>query len=98
MGSVTPLPMMKPDEAVEEIRRIAKEQTHRLYFSDHAEMRMIEREITRTQVRRILANGELQDQPHWETDKRTSESGWKCTFHDISAGARITAVAKLILV
>lgn len=65
---------------------------------DHAEMRMIEREITRTQVRRILANGELQDQPHWETDKRTSESGWKCTFHDISAGARITVVAKLILV
>lgn len=89
--------MMKPDEAVGEIRRIAREETHRLFFSDHVEMRMIEREINRTQVCRILAAGKLQGEPRWETDQRTSEGGWKCTFHGISAGARITAVAKLIL-
>lgn len=97
MGTITPLPMMKPDEAVEEIRRIAREETHRLFFSDHAEMRMIERKITRSEVCRILATGELQREPRWETDARTSESGWKCRFHGIAAGARITAMAKLIL-
>lgn len=97
MGSVTPMPMMKPDDAVEEIRRIAKAETHRLFFSHHAEMRMIEREITRTQVCRILSTGRMQGDPNWETDQRTGESGWKCRFHGISAGARITTVAKLIL-
>ena len=98
MGSVTPMPMMKPDEAVAEIRRVAEAETHRLFFSDHAEMRMIEREITRTQICRILASGRIQNEPNWETDSRTGESGWKCRFQGISAGARITVVSKLILV
>lgn len=91
------MPLMKPDEAVEEIRRIAQKETHRLFFSDHVEMRMIEREINRTQVCRILATGQLKDKPQWETDQRTSQAGWKCQFNGISAGSRITAVAKLIL-
>lgn len=97
MGSVTRLPMMKPDDAVEEIRRIAEMETRRLFFSDHVEMRMIERGITRTQVCRVLATGRLKCDPQWETDQRTTQAGWKCQFYGISAGARITAVAKLIL-
>jgi len=88
---------MKPDDAVEEIRRIALLESHRLFFSDHVEMRMIEREINRTQVCRVLASGHLKGRPQWETDQRTSERGWKCRFQGISAGTRITAIAKLIL-
>lgn len=86
MGSVTPFPMMKPDDAVEQIRQIAESETHRLFFSDHVEMRMIEREINRTQVCRILAKGRLKGEPRWETDQRTSQAGWKCQFSGISAG------------
>lgn len=97
MGKVIPIPMMRPDDAVAEIRRIAEAETHRLFFSDHAEMRMIQRKITRTQVCRILSAGKVQGDPVWETDQRTQESGWKCRFHGISAGARITAMAKLVL-
>lgn len=88
---------MKPDDAVAQIRRIAEMETHRLFFSDHVEMRMIERGINRTQVCRILAKGRLRDEPQWETDQRTSQAGWKCKFNGISAGSRITAVAKLVL-
>ena len=91
------MPLLKPDEAVEEIRRIAQKETHRLFFSDHVEMRMIEREINRTQVGRILATGQLKGKSQWETDQRTSQAGWKCRFNGVSAGTRITAVAKLIL-
>jgi len=96
MGSVTPFPIMKPDDAVEQIRQIAETETHRLFFSDHVEMRMVERGINRTQVCRILARGRLKGEPQWQTDQRTSQAGWKCQFNGVSAGSRITAVAKLV--
>lgn len=97
MGSVAPFPIMKPDEAVELLRQIAEMETHRLFFSDHVEIRMIERGINRIQVCRILARGRLKGEPQWQTDQRTSQAGWKCQFNGVSAGSRITVVAKLVL-
>jgi len=97
MGKTAPIPLIKPDDAVAQLREIARTATERLFFSDHAEQRMIEREVTRTQVRRVLHSGELIGQPRWETDSITSECGWKCKFRGISAGARVSVVAKLVV-
>lgn len=97
MGKMTPIPLIKPDDAIEKLREIAEFASGRLFFSDHAEQRMIERAITRTQVRRVLHSGEVIGQPRWETDSRTNECGWKCGFRGISAGARVSVIAKLVI-
>lgn len=97
MGKTSPIPLIRPDDAVDELREIAKSASERLFFSVHAEQRMIERDITRTQVRRAIHSGQLIGQPGWETDSITGECGWKCKFRGISAGARVTVIAKLVV-
>jgi hypothetical protein len=61
-------------------------------YTTHAEDRMIEREITRTQVKRCLLEG------RYEPDKlpEVSEHGdWSFRLTYITAGVRVTVVAAL---
>ena len=92
MGKLVSLPTPKSD-AVTEIQRIAREDDGHVYFTPHADERMIERDISRLQVTRTICNGHVADGPEWCTE---SEKGWKCRFRWISAGARINVVVKLI--
>lgn len=55
-------------------------------------MRMLEREISKAQVLRVLRHGDPGD-PQWDTE---SERGWKCKFTKITAGIRLHVVAKLV--
>lgn len=93
MAEAIKLPKVKSDQADAEIRRIAKMETHRFIPSDHAHMRMLERNITLRQIQRVVMNGDLTNGPIWCTEV---ERGWKCEYRYIVAGVRISASVKLI--
>lgn len=75
------------------IAEIAKQSTGDIFFSDHCEMRMIERQITLRQVLQVLRRGEIVGDVAWNTDK---ERGWKMKLKCVAAGSEIVVVAKLI--
>lgn len=54
---------------------------------------MLERGVTRKQVFNVLKRGYLIGNIEWCTK---DERGWKCKFRAISAGERISVVAKLV--
>lgn len=85
------LPTTKKSNAIKKIRKVA-ENTSLVIFLDHAEMRMQEREISIAQVFRVLRFGDPKTL-QWDTE---SERGWKCKFTRITAGARLSVVAKLV--
>ena len=93
MRNVANLPIIKKCDVDVEIRRLATGVSSRFFFTEHAEMRMIERNITKRQVFNVVRNGDLVKDPVWDTDK---ESGWKCRYNWITAGASVTVVVKLI--
>ena len=85
--------MTKKVDAISKIQEMAELDTGSIFFLDHAEMRMIERGITRRQILNVLKRGEFFGEVEWCTKE---ERGWKCKFRDISAGERISVVAKLV--
>jgi hypothetical protein len=87
------LPFIGANQVESEIRKIVKESSQDVVFLDHALMRMQEREIVSKQVFNVLKNGELKDSPTWDTEK---SKGWKCAFVRVTAGVKVTVVAKLI--
>lgn len=93
MGKVANLPTIKKCDADAEIRRLATGVSGRFYFTAHAEMRLLERDITKRQIFNAVRDGDLIGDPVWDTDK---ESGWKCRYNWITAGAGVTAVVKLV--
>lgn len=62
----------------------------RVFFTRHAEQRMTERRITRTQVLRCLRLGRITEGPY-----RDISGNWKMTMQVASAGNVITVVAAL---
>lgn len=93
MGKIANLPTIKKCDVDAEIRHLATGVSGRFYFTEHAEMRMIERSITKRQVFNVVRSGTLLEDPIWDSDK---ESGWKCRYSWITAGVSVTAVVKLI--
>lgn len=87
------LPFIAASEVEAELRRIATEATENLVISDHARMRMIERDITLGQIVKTIKAGGMICAPSWCAEK---EKGWRCTFERINAGVKVTVVAKLI--
>jgi len=87
------LPFITPGEVEAEIRKIASESSFELIILEHAKTRMIERDITRRHIDRVLKNGELMEAPRWDTEK---ERGYKCKFRRVTAGMEVTVIAKLV--
>lgn len=88
-GKVVPIGLT-PVRAMRLLREIAKD-SRRVYFTDHAERRMLKRHITRMQVMRCLSEGTLTKGPL--RDKR--KDNWKMTLKVFSAGETVTVVVAL---
>ena len=93
MENVAKLPIIKKCDVDSEIRRLATGISGRFFFTEHAEMRMIERDITKRQVFNVVRNGKIIEDPVWENN---NEKGWKCRYNWITAGASVTVVVKLL--
>lgn len=93
MNDVIALPIIKKEDSVAEIQRLAKQESEKIFFLDHAHLRMQERNILSRQVIKTLAYGQAINGPSWCT--KHDERGWKCTFYRVVAGDPITVAAKL---
>lgn len=93
MQNVIALPFISRDKVREEVKRIASEESQNLDFLDHAILRMNEREVTTRQVFNVLKNGEQIGDISWCTD---NEKGWRCRLSRVTAGSKITVVAKVV--
>ncbi len=71
------------------VRELA-EDTCRVFFSKHAEQRMKERKITRTQIIRCLLKGEITEGP-----ARGTNGNWQLSMKSYSAGVPITVAMAL---
>ena len=78
---------LSPVNAKRILKEIAKESS-RVFFTDHAEKRMKERKIIRTQVLRCLQYGEFSEEPYLDI-----KGNWKFTIGTFSAGEHLTVVA-----
>ena len=85
-----PIPV---DQVEAEIRRLAQEESQAVFVLPHAKERMAQRDISIRQIIRVLRNGDLIQAPQWDTEV---EKGWRCVFAGISAGIKVTVVAKLV--
>lgn len=94
MSKVIELPFCPQGEAAQKMRDIAARIGEAFVPTVHAEMRMKEREISRRQVQRTVASGELVEAPIWDTE--SGEKGWKAKFKHCTAGQQVTVVAKLV--
>jgi len=93
MGIIANLPIINKNDVDGEIRRLATGVSGRFYFTAHAEMRLLERDITKRQIFNVVRSGDLVEGPVWDIKQ---ESGWKCRYNWITAGVSITAVIKLV--
>lgn len=81
------------DLSPEHARRILNQivtQSERVFFTSHAEERMAERQITRTQILRCLEHGTFTEGPY-----RDIKGNWKFTLETLSAGDPLAVVAAL---
>ena len=86
--------LLPPKESAEfSIRNIVNENTGQIFITDHARMRMLEREITDKQLHLCLSKGDMVRDPEFD---RKNENGWKCTFSRICAGSVLRVGCKLI--
>lgn len=92
-SSTITLPAFSKHEAVDEIKRIAREESSSVDLLDHARERMVQRGITTKQIFNVLKNGQQVGDVRWDSKK---EPGWRCTLRRITAGVEVTVVAKLV--
>ncbi|SDY38641.1 DUF4258 domain-containing protein [Nitrosomonas sp. Nm58] len=71
------------------IAEIAKDSA-RVFYTTHAEKRMKERKITRSQVQRCLLHGKITEGPY-----RDIHGKWCLTLETFSAGEPVAVVAAL---
>ncbi|MBV0932374.1 DUF4258 domain-containing protein [Marinobacterium weihaiense] len=71
-----------------EILSTVAQDSSRVIFTDHAEQRMYERDISRVDVLRVLSTGKIVEGPAQEP-----KGNWKMTVEGVSAGSAITVVA-----
>lgn len=91
-AKIISLPFPK-GKVIQEIQRIAVEESGKVFFLDHAEMRMVEREITTRHIFKVLRHADTISDPKWITKE---ERGWRCVFKRITAGKSVEAVVKLV--
>lgn len=73
------------------VRDVAAEDSARVFFTAHAEERMNERGVTRTQVLRCLKHGKmLRSDP-----KKSDQGNWTLKLEVMSAGEAVKVVAAL---
>lgn len=80
---------LSPDHAKRILNQVAA-QSERVFFTEHAEHRMRERRITRTQVIRCLLHGKIT-----EGLCRDIKGNWKFTIETLSAGDPLLVAAAL---
>ncbi|QPJ61539.1 MAG: DUF4258 domain-containing protein [Candidatus Nitronauta litoralis] len=68
------------------ILEAAAADSSRVHFSEHAFFRMEEREITATQVLRILGTGQITEGPVWSVP----HGSWELTVRGFDSGAVVT--------
>lgn len=88
MTNVLTLPLSE-HQAKDILSETAKDSA-RLIFTNHAIERMEQRNITRTDVTRVLCNGRIKEGPAMEPS-----GSWKVTVEGISAGDLISVVAAI---
>jgi hypothetical protein len=76
-------------KAREILREVAKDSA-RVFFTPHAEKRMVKRKITRTQVIRCLASGQIKEGP-----ARGIKGNWEVAVEAMSAGDVLHVAAAL---
>jgi hypothetical protein len=76
-------------KAREILRAVAKDSA-RVFFTPHAEKQMQKRRITRVQVLRCLANGQIKEGP-----ARGIKGNWEIAVEALSAGDILHVVAAL---
>ncbi|MBA2591154.1 MAG: DUF4258 domain-containing protein [Pseudomonadota bacterium] len=87
-GKVVPIGLT-PERAKRLVREIARD-SGRVFFTHHAEVRMRQRHITRTQVMRCLSHGTCIEGP-----ARDIKGNWTIKLEVPSAGVLVAAVAAL---
>lgn len=82
------------DLSIEQARRllglIRRDYPERIFYTHHAEQRMVERQISRSQVERCLEHGIVIEGPY-----RDVYGNWKMTLELLTAGDLIRVVAVL---
>ena len=89
--NVLELRELSPQLAKRILRELVDADDGRIFISNHAEVRMIERRITRTQINRCLSAGCFDEEPHWDN----RYGNWQMKLRVISAGDNISVVATL---
>lgn len=64
---------------------------HMVGFTDHAQHRMKERDVTRRMVLRVLEKGSLAKGPTWNTDYAT----WEGKMQGVAAGSMVSVVCAI---
>jgi hypothetical protein len=85
--------MNDPLERVEEAIRQTAAVSERVFISNHAEERMIERQVTLPQVLHCLRSGTFIEGPTLDSYKQI---GYKATMQQICAGDLVQVALKLI--
>lgn len=91
--NISPLHTIRKEDAIRAIKEIAANDTGRVFFTAHAETRMVERTVTRRQVLQVLRHGDVIQPPEWEVKQ---DRGWVCKLGRITAGSRLDVVAKIV--
>lgn len=85
-----PTPFMNEAQFVERVQDYARFH-HMVMITDHALERMVQREITRRMVIKVLEKGTLSAGPKWNTDK----SNWEGKLNGTVAGTRLSVVCAI---
>lgn len=80
---------MTPHQAQDILKALASDGS-KIFFTRHAEQRMIERQITRTQVLRCLASGYFEEQP-----ARSPQGSWVMRVRNYTAGEYVSVAVAL---
>jgi len=90
---VLALPSVKAIDVRAEIEKLARERSINVILLDHAVDRQEQRGVTSRQILNVLKNGEQIGTVTWCTKE---ENGWRCKISRVTAGAKVTVVAKLV--
>ncbi len=77
----TPIPLMNAAQFVENVKDYARFH-HMVNITDHARERMLERDISRRMVIKILKKGTLQSDPKWSAEN----ANWEGKMNGTVAG------------
>ncbi|CUJ84213.1 hypothetical protein PH7735_00351 [Shimia thalassica] len=90
MNEAEPIPFMGPDLFIKNVRNYANVH-HMVVITDHAKSRMLERDLTRRMILRVLERGTLASGPSWNPDK----GSWEGKVSGVAAGMRVSVVCAI---